>query len=339
MMKKPITSTVFLLFSLIFCQLSVADTLYDGRFKRWIAQAEQGKARAQYKLGNAYLRGNEVNVDLKQAHKWFSAAAKQGHSKAEYKLGYMYYLGKGVRKSSKNAFRYFKRSAESGYSPAQFYLAKLYAAGHGTSRDYDEAIRWMQKAKDDHYGPADAELRRLQEAGKRPGSSKPKAVRVVAVKKPKANSPSKKKSAKKGKISSANDIRSLIFSSLWQEKGKPAEHFPSDVNSCEDKGGKLVCRSINLNRSTALADISYSVETEFSKFKKSGKFLASYQVNNLFVLPEDPDDPNPNPDDVPATGLEAKVNMRCELKHTTIKCLTDNLEKRVYKQVETDNYE
>ena len=68
-----------------------ADTLYDKRFKRWQSEAEKGNARAQYSLGNAYLRGNEVKIDINEAIKWFEAAAKQGHSKSEYKLGYIYY--------------------------------------------------------------------------------------------------------------------------------------------------------------------------------------------------------------------------------------------------------
>ena len=343
-MNNLILSSIVLIFSIVFSQFLQADTLYDGRFKRWVEQAEQGKARAQYKLGNAYLRGNEVDVDLDQAIKWFKAAAKQNHAKAEYKLGYLYYLGKGVKKNTRTAFKYLKRSAESGYSPAQFYLGKLYAAGEGTTRDYDAAINWMEKARAENYGPADSELRRIKEERASGGPRQRTAVKVASATKTKAKpktrkKSSKKKSSKKSKVTKAQSLKKKILSSLWQEQGKPAENFPSDVNSCETKDGKLVCQSVKLNRTTDFADINYSVETSIWKFHKSGKFIASYQVNNHFVLPEDPDDPNPSIEDVPASGLLAKVSMRCKLKNSTIKCITDELEKRVYQQVETDTYE
>lgn len=342
-MNNLITSAIVLLFSIVFSQILQADTLYDGRFKRWTEQAEQGKARAQYKLGNAYLRGNEVNVDLDMALKWFKAAAKQGHAKAEYKLGYLYYLGKGVKKNTKTAFKYLKRSAEREYSPAQFYLGKLYAAGEGTTRDYDAAISWMEKAKADKYGPADAELRRIKKARDNAGVRSKSSVKVATTRskaKPKTQKKSSKsKAGKKSKSSSTKSLEKTITSSLWQEKGKPAEQLPSDVSKCKPKEDKIVCQSIKLNRSTTFADITYSVETSIWGFKKSGKFLASYQVNNHFVLPEDPDDPNPSIEDVPASGLGSKINMRCKLKKGDISCITDTLEKRVYKQVETGNYE
>jgi len=359
-MNNLILNSIVLVFSILFSQFIQADTLYDGRFERWVEQAEQGKARAQYKLGNAYLRGNEVNVDLDQAVKWFKAAADQKHAKAEYKLGYLYYLGKGVKKSSRTAFKYLKRSAQRDYSPAQFYLGKMYAAGEGTKRDYDAAIRWMKKAKAESYGPADSELRRIKKERASAGSQQKASKQVASITKTRTKAkPSqkkstrkkpdqkksgkkktgKKKSSNKSKVATATSLKNIILSSLWQEQGKAAENFPSDVNSCETKDDKLVCQSINLNRTTDFADINYSVETSISRFNKSGKFLASYQVNNHFVLPEDPDDPNPSVEDVPPSGLLAKVNMRCTLKNSTIKCITEELEKRVYKQLEGDTYE
>jgi len=352
-MNNLITSSIVLVFSIVFSQFIQADTLYDGRFNRWVEQAEAGKARSQYKLGNAYLRGNEVDVDLDMALKWFRAAAKQKHAKAEYKLGYLYYLGKGVKKSTRTAFKYLKRSAKRGYSPAQFYLGKMYAAGEGTSRDYDAAISWMEKARAENYGPADSELRRIKKERAESNSQQRRSVKVASAtktrkissqkksvkKKSSKKKSDKKKSANKRKTKTPESLQHTIMSSLWQEQGKPAEAFPSDVNSCETKEDKLVCQSIKLNRKTDFADINYSVETSMSKFNKSGKFLASYQVNNHFVLPEDPDDPSPSVEDVPPSGLLAKVSMRCKLNNDTIKCITDEFEKRIYKQVEADTYE
>ncbi|HED16116.1 MAG TPA: sel1 repeat family protein [Gammaproteobacteria bacterium] len=353
-MNNLIISSIVLLVSIVFSQFIQADTLYDGRFDRWVAQAEQGKARAQYKLGNAYLRGNEVDVDLKMAVKWFKAAADQKYAKAEYKLGYLYSLGKGVKKNPRTAFKYLKRSAERGYSPAQFYLGKLYASGEGTTRDYDAAISWMKKAKADNYGPADSELRRIKKQRASSGSQRKAETQVARATKTVARSITKKKSSKKtakqkktGKKKSgkktkaitAESLRNMVSSSLWQEQEKPAEQFPSDVSNCDVEGDKLVCQTIKLSRTTPFAYISYSVKSSIEKFHKNGKFIASYQVNNHFVMPEDPDDPNPSIEDVPPTGLSPRVTMRCKLKNKEIKCITDNFEKRIYQLADTDTYE
>jgi len=347
-MNNLIISSIVLLFSITFSQFLQADTLYDGRFKRWVEQAEQGKARAQYKLGNAYLRGNEVDVDLGKAVKWFKAAADQNHAKSEYKLGYLYSQGKGVKKNNRTAFKYLKRSAESGHSPAQFYLGKMYASGKGTKRDYDAAISWMKKAKADNYGPADSELRRIEKESASAGSQKKANVKVASArktstkqktrKKSSQKKTSKKKSDKKNTTTAAS-LKNMISSSLWQEQGKPAEQFPSDVNDCQVNKDQLVCQTEKLDRTTAFADINYSVKSSIGKFHKSGKFIASYQVNNHFVMPEDPDDPNPSVEDVPQTGISPKVTMRCKLKNKTINCVTDNFEKRVYRLADTDTYE
>jgi len=352
-MNNLTISAIVLLFSITFSPFLQADTLYDGRFKRWVEQAEQGKARSQYKLGNAYLRGNEVDVDLSQAVKWFKAAADQQHAKAEYKLGYLYSQGKGVKRNHRTAFKYLKRSAERGYSPAQFYLGKMYAAGKGTARDYDAAISWMEKAKADNYGPADSELRRIEKARTSAGSqkkaevkvasasktsSKPKAKKKSSKKKSPQKKSSKKKSGKK-KITTVASIKNMIMSSLWQEQGNPAEQFPSDVNDCEAKEDQLACQTEKLNRTTAFADINYSVKSSIEKFRKNGKFIVNYQVNNHFVMPEDPDDPNPSVEDVPQTGIAPRVTMRCTLKSSTINCVTDNFEKRIYQLADTDTYE
>jgi len=353
-MNNLILSSTILLFSIVFSQFLQADTLYDDRFKRWVEQAEQGKARAQYKLGNAYLRGNEVDVDLDRAVKWFKAAADQKHAKAEYKLGYLYSLGKGVKKNSRTAFKYLKRSAERGYSPAQFYLGKMYASGKGTKRDYDAAISWMEKAKADSYGPADSELRRIKKELASSGSQqatkvkvasatksrpKPKTKKKSSKKKPGQKKSSKKKSRKKSKALTVESLKNTILLSLWQEHEKPAEQFPSDVNNCETKDDKLVCQTEKLDRITDFADINYSVQSSIGKFRKSGKFIASYQITNHFVMPEDPDDPNPSAEDVPPTGVIPRVTMRCTLKSSTINCVTDNFEKRVYQLADTDTYE
>ena len=48
--------------------------------------AEQGRASAQYNLGDRYEYGKGVAKDLQEARKWFAKAVAQGHTNAQDKL-------------------------------------------------------------------------------------------------------------------------------------------------------------------------------------------------------------------------------------------------------------
>ena len=77
-------------------------------FEEWRAlneQAEQGEARAQYKLGVMYDWGYGVTKDYGQAARWYRRAAEQGDADAQYNLGLMYYHGEGVPQADTEAAR------------------------------------------------------------------------------------------------------------------------------------------------------------------------------------------------------------------------------------------
>ena len=52
----------------------------------WQRAAGQGYADAQYKIGNMYYRGEEVEQSYSEAMYWWRKAAKQGHTDAQKKL-------------------------------------------------------------------------------------------------------------------------------------------------------------------------------------------------------------------------------------------------------------
>lgn len=54
---------------------------------KWRAQAEQGDAEAQFRLGYAYLHGEGVERDVSIAVPWLRKAAEQGHPHAQSTLG------------------------------------------------------------------------------------------------------------------------------------------------------------------------------------------------------------------------------------------------------------
>jgi uncharacterized protein len=102
-----------------------ADALADGAtaalkgdfqtaFKLWKPLADQGNAKAQFKLGFMYENGKGVTKDNIEAVKWYRKAAEQGHAWAQTNLGVMYMLGKGVKKSAVDAYVWFNFAAAAG---------------------------------------------------------------------------------------------------------------------------------------------------------------------------------------------------------------------------------
>jgi len=73
-------------------------------------QAEQGDARAQYKLGASYARGQGVKKDYVQAMEWYRKAAEQGYAPAEYIIGIIYSKGQGVEQDYKKAVKVVSQS-------------------------------------------------------------------------------------------------------------------------------------------------------------------------------------------------------------------------------------
>ena len=73
------------------------------------------------------------------------AEANRGKAQAQYELGMCYYEGKGVSKDEVEAVRWWRKAAEQGEAIAQCSLGVCYAKGKGVSQDYNEAVKWYRK--------------------------------------------------------------------------------------------------------------------------------------------------------------------------------------------------
>jgi uncharacterized protein len=76
--------------------------------------AEQGNAKAQWKVGFMYETGNGVPQDYAEAVKWMRLAAVQGHVIAQYNLGEIYKNGKGVLQDNVIAHMWYNLAAANG---------------------------------------------------------------------------------------------------------------------------------------------------------------------------------------------------------------------------------
>ena len=123
------------------------------------AEAENGNAEAQDKLGICYEFGKGVAKNEVEAAKWFRKAADQGNAAAQRFQG-IYYLG-GSGDGTPNyveAAKWFRKAADQNDSFAEVCLGDLYADGNGVPQDYPVALKWYRKAADQGYALAQYNL-------------------------------------------------------------------------------------------------------------------------------------------------------------------------------------
>lgn len=115
---------------------------YAKAVAEWRPAAIKGDAAAQYGLGQAYLYGRGVPVDLKQAQLWFEKAAAQGSLEAQDNLGLLLFQ-QGERQK---ALPYLERSSARGEPRAQYVLGTAKFNGDLVDKDWVGAYALMTRA-------------------------------------------------------------------------------------------------------------------------------------------------------------------------------------------------
>jgi hypothetical protein len=106
--------------------------------------AEQGLARSQVAVGNAYSTGRGVERDDAAAVRWYARAAEQQDPFGELNLGIMYQEGRGVQRNDAAAFQWFQRAASRGNEDARVAVGSAYIEGRGVARNLSEARRILE---------------------------------------------------------------------------------------------------------------------------------------------------------------------------------------------------
>jgi TPR repeat protein len=137
-------------------------------FDKIRAEAEQGSAEAQYRLGEIYGDDKSVLKDDVQAASWYRKAAEQGYVTAEAQLSEMYFEGKGVPKDYGLSNYWLRKAAEHGRAESQLALSRQYFNGiFGVQRDDALGLQWLIKAADAGYAAALLDLARAYDAGRK----------------------------------------------------------------------------------------------------------------------------------------------------------------------------
>jgi TPR repeat protein len=138
--------------------------------------AEQGFAKAQFKLGKYYTDGEGVPQNYEKAILWYTKAAEQGYGRAQNNLGVLYRQGLGVPQNYEKAVEWLSKAAEQGIALAQGILGYSYAEGKGIEQNYAKAVEWYTKAAEQGFAGAQNNLGRLYEQGKGVPQNYEKAV-------------------------------------------------------------------------------------------------------------------------------------------------------------------
>ncbi|MEM7195741.1 MAG: tetratricopeptide repeat protein [Pseudomonadota bacterium] len=126
---------------------------YSRSFELLYPLAEEGVARAQFRIGIMYRYGRSVTQNNSLSEKWFTSAlpvvlraAQQGDAWAQTDLGTAYEMGISLQQNYERAAMWYLRAARQGYPGAQTNLGVLYATGEGVSYDRAKAVEWLKKA-------------------------------------------------------------------------------------------------------------------------------------------------------------------------------------------------
>lgn len=115
---------------------------------KWFEKsAEQGNAAAQYALGSLYRRGAGMDKDHEKANEWLTKAAENGFPIAMYTLASMYERGEGGRRSDKEAYKWYMKAAQMGENQSQYALGAMYRDGRGVPVDSEKSRAWFDLAK------------------------------------------------------------------------------------------------------------------------------------------------------------------------------------------------
>ena len=111
----------------------------------WIEKgAAQGDDEIQFLLGKYYSENNQP----KKAFDSFMLSAEQGNDMAQYRVADAYLRGDGVEQSDKKCAEWMIKSAEQGWFEAMVRLSVMYEMGIGVTKDLTKAAYWKAKIEE-----------------------------------------------------------------------------------------------------------------------------------------------------------------------------------------------
>jgi len=100
-----------------------------------------------------FLKDKRPVVDYAQSFQQAAAEARQGSARGQARLGLHYWNAHGTERNPAAAVEWLRKAAEQGDAEGQYYLGHAYEEGFGVARDEAEAVKWKRKALEQGYQP------------------------------------------------------------------------------------------------------------------------------------------------------------------------------------------
>lgn len=165
---KPSAFLVGLLLSISIngaCAQDQLPKVTERDYQQWLESAEEGDAKAQYRLSLLYRDGIIVEQNDALAFEWVSKSAKAGNASAQTDVGTYYATGKGVERDLETASSYYQLAADQGYPRGVMNLANSYLMGRGVNRDSEKGVALFTQAAQKGYAPAQSTLGTIYQHG------------------------------------------------------------------------------------------------------------------------------------------------------------------------------
>ncbi|QTR47415.1 SEL1-like repeat protein [Thiothrix litoralis] len=115
------------------------------------AAAQQGDAKAQYKLAMQYRKGDSSPANIQQSLEWQQKSAQAGYAEAQYGLGLLYANGQYVAADAQQARNWFQQAAGQGHVAARLALLSL---SNGASAQAVAAAPAMEDVRQERVAAA-----------------------------------------------------------------------------------------------------------------------------------------------------------------------------------------
>lgn len=124
-------------------------------FEYWLAGVQVGNTSSMGMVGNAYIKGDELQQNCKLGIELLEKAASAGNEVAALDLAKYYLFGFYIDRDFDESVKYYKIAAELGSAEAQNEIATYYLQGtNGFPKDEKKALELLESAAKKDYAPA-----------------------------------------------------------------------------------------------------------------------------------------------------------------------------------------